>query len=120
MVIDKKLVAAQGRVIHTPGITNKDVEPAIVIDIHHHHTCAELELISKSCFGRNIFKLEIAFIKVKFIAALVGRKKDIGQSIIIDITDRHAAAIIKITVVKNIDGIVVLYMIDKIDPCISQ
>ena len=49
LIIDKKL-ATGFCPINIPGITYKNIEPAILIDIHHHHTGAPVFLINKACF----------------------------------------------------------------------
>src|SRR5439155_21997654 len=98
MVVDEQLVFTQRRIVHASRIANENIPPSIIINIDHHHTRAPLFFIAKSCLVRNIFAFKIAFVKVKFIAALVGSKKKFYKAIVIKITDTDYTAVVKTSV----------------------
>jgi len=56
-----------------------------------------------TCIFRDVFKLHIAFIKIKTILLHVSRKKNVLQSIIVDIADGYTTTIIKIAIGVNIE-----------------
>ena len=74
-----------------------DIEVTIAIDIGHCNPGWPYIPGSKTGFFGNILKLEIAFVEIKSIGGLAAAKKDIGQSVVIDIADGHAAAVVEIT-----------------------
>jgi hypothetical protein len=93
--------------VHIAGIAYEYIQPAIMVDISHHHTGTELWFIAEARFERDIIKHPVAFVQEKFIAALVGGKKNICQSIVIDIADTYSASVVKIPVIQDIDDVVV-------------
>ncbi len=113
-VIDIQL-ALRSYTIYVAGTTNINIEPAIVIDIYHYNSGTPILLVNKSRLLRNIFKLPITFVFIKLVGAHIGRKKNICESIIIDITNGYASAVIKIAVGKNIEVFCICYIIGKVN-----
>ena len=118
VVVDEQLVFSQRWIVHAPCIANINVEPSIVIDIRHYHTGTPLLFIAETCFVRNIFELEISFVKIKLITALVGGKKNVSKAVIVDIANRHSTAVVKISVVKNIQLFCVMHRVAETNDCI--
>jgi hypothetical protein len=103
VVIDEKLVPPQFRVKHIAGITDINIQPAVVVDINQYNTGTPLFFCRKTGSFRNIFKLKIPFVEVELVASLVGSKKNIRQPVIVEVADGNTAAIIKIPVIEHIE-----------------
>ena len=89
-------------VIDPSRITDVNIQPAIVIDIHHGHAGAPHTILPEPGFGSDILKFHPAFIQVYFIFPHITGKDHIGQAIIIDIAQSHPAAIIKIAKAETV------------------
>jgi hypothetical protein len=64
----------------------------------------------------DILELEVAFVQVQFVAALaVGRKIDIGETVVVNVTNGYASAIVVIQVVENAEGLPGLKIISELD-----
>ena len=95
------MVTFKGSVI--AQLADKDVQPAILIDICKGDSGrpAQQFLRIKKIVG--IRKFEIALVEIKLVSSEVGSKKQIRQSIIVEIAGSYAAAIVKIEVIKDIE-----------------
>src|SRR5687768_2722523 len=102
MIVDIKL-ALWNFGIHVTGVANIDIKPSVAVDVNHHHSGAPLLLFGYTRLVGDIFKLPISFIKVKFVAAHVCREENVGQSIVINVANGNASAIIEITVAEYIE-----------------
>jgi hypothetical protein len=81
---------------HVTGITDIDVQPAVVVYVYEDYTGAPHAVLHDAGSFCNVLKFEISFIDVELIFGLISRKENIWQAVIIDIPDGYAAAIIKI------------------------
>jgi hypothetical protein len=95
VVIDVKLVPAVA-VTHVTGIADVDIEPAVIVDIDENRAGTPHAILLEPRFGGDVFELEITFIEIEFIGAHVGRKEDVGETIVIDIADGDPAAVIEV------------------------
>jgi hypothetical protein len=59
--------------------------------------------------------LKIAFIQVQLIASLISSKKNICESVIVDITCGYATAIVEIAVLENIEFLGFLDIIPELN-----
>ena len=95
VVIDVQLVPAVA-VTHVTGIANVDIEPAVVVDVDENRAGTPHAILLEPGFGGDVFELEISFIKIEFVGAHVGRKEDVREAVVIDVSDGYAAAVIEI------------------------
>jgi hypothetical protein len=114
VVIDIEFVLSVA-VAHMAGITDIDVEPAVIIDIYHGDAGAPHAILSEAGFIGDILELEVAFVEVELIAAHVGGEEDIGESVVVDIADGYAAAVVKIAEEEAIVKSPVLYIVREVD-----
>src|SRR5579859_2157488 len=97
-------------------VADINVEPAVPIDIRHDHAGAPLLFGGgEACSCRDVFELPVAFVEVEFITPHVGGEKNVGESVVIDISDGYAAAVIEVAIAENIEVGFVLYIIGKVD-----
>ena len=101
-VINKKGIFLVTGKFFVPCITNINIQESITIHVCHYHARIPFIGLFDTRFFRNIFKLKIAFIQIQFIGSHVGSKENIGQTIVVNITNGNASAIIKITVIENV------------------
>ena len=111
--IEMRRVAVMVARVVIADCANIDVEKTVPIDIGHGDAGGPIGIAGYSGPGRDIFKNEIAFIKIEFVAALVGRQIDIGQTVIIDVPNRHTRSIVVIQVVEYAQRIPVDILVDK-------
>jgi hypothetical protein len=83
-------------VTHVTGIADVDIEPAVIVDIDENRAGTPHAILLEPRFGGDVFELEITFIEIEFIGAHVGRKEDVGETIVIDIADGDPAAVIEV------------------------
>jgi len=104
VAVDEELVFSEGAVVHMSRVADIDVEPAVAVDIGHYDTGAPLLFTSReSCLFRYILELKIAFIEIELVGAHIGSEEDVGQAVVIDVSDGYAAAIVEIPVGENIE-----------------
>jgi hypothetical protein len=114
VVIDIEFVASVA-VAHMAGVTDIDVEPAVVVDVYHGDPGAPHTILAEAGFVGDIFELEVALVEVQLIAAHIGGEEDIGEPVVVDIADGYAAAVVKIAEEEAIVQFAVLYIIHKVD-----
>jgi hypothetical protein len=95
--------------------TDINIEQAVGIDIGHGHAGFPVGLSLDACLDRHVFKLPVASVEVEFVAPLIGRKKQVGQAIIVDIAGSYASSIVKIEIIYNTQAVGILDLVDKLD-----
>ena len=78
VVVEEELITTLGRVEHVTGVTEIDIEPAVLIEIDEDDACGPLFFSAESGFIGNVFELEISFVQKKFIGTLIGREEYLG------------------------------------------
>ena len=59
--------------------------------------------------------MEMAFIEIELIVAHIGGQEDVGQSVVVDIADGYASAVVKIPVRKDVFLLVVHDRVGEVD-----
>jgi len=114
VVIDEH-VANRFAAFDITGIAHEDIQPAVVVDIDHNHASAPGVGVGYAGFICNVFEFEIAFVKIEFITTHIGREVNIGQSVVVDIADGTAGAVVKISVTENIELGGILRFVGEVD-----
>jgi hypothetical protein len=114
VVVDEELIAA------IPGFkiarfANVDIKPSIAIHISKGYACAPHARRFQSGFIGNVFEFKVALVQVEPVGLLVSTKKEIGQAIIINVTDAYATAVVKIPIGVNIESIVVHNIVGEVN-----
>ena len=76
--------------------------------------------ISEPRFFGNILKLPPTLVQVKFVRAHIGGKENLGQPIIVQITNGNATPIVEIAIAENIEVGGIGNIIFKMDPGIIE
>jgi hypothetical protein len=100
---------------HMSGVANIDVEPAVIIDVDECNAGAPHAILFQAGLCCDVFELEVAFVQIEFVIAHIGSEQYVGESIIIEIADGYAAAVVKVAEKKTIFRLVVDDAIVKID-----
>ncbi len=114
MVINIQLVFPVTR-RHMTGIADVDVEPSVVVDVDKSNAGAPHAILLQAGLRRDVFELEVAFVQVELAVAHIGSEQYVGESVIIEIADGYAAAVVEIAEKKAIFSLVVDDAIVKID-----
>ena len=100
-IINEKFISAMKTFVPA-HFTNINIQQPVSIYIGNSYTCFPITFSLYACFKRNIFKFEIPFIQVKFIAFPVRRKINIRKPVAVKISDRNTAPIIIVEIIKDI------------------
>ncbi len=129
-IIYKKLVARMLKIHMWPTVmifgyivangTYINIQQPIPIHIYHRNTSFPICLTFYASTSSNILKMKIALVQVKLIAFGIGSKKNIRQSIIIDITNCHPRTIIEIQIIQKAERILVNIWVYKTDTCLMR
>ena len=95
--VDEKLV---GRMLKA-GMAEVDVRPAVLVHIGHAHARTPATR-GNACLGGLVGKLEVALVQVQFAGCLVSRKKQVGESVVVEVGGCHATAVVEIIVFKDV------------------
>ena len=101
-------------VIDPTRITDINIQPAIIIDIHHGHAGTPHTILTESGLSRYILKTHPAFIQVQFILPHITGQNHIGQAIIIDIAQSYPSAIIKVAETETVVRFIINHGIGEI------
>ena len=97
------------------GIAYVDVQPAVSIDVGHTYTSRPGFAAIYPCLLGYVFELPIAFIEVEAILFHVGGKIDVDQTVVVDVTQGHTTPVVKIAVGVDVEIVVKMQLIDKIN-----
>jgi len=89
-VIDEEQVPSPGR-IPVRRAADINIHFAVAVDIHHGRAGAPAFLRGNAALLRDVFKPGIAFIEEETVVHHIAGEQDIGQPIVIDVPDGHAA-----------------------------
>jgi hypothetical protein len=98
-----------------PGVTDVDIEPAVVVDIYENDAGAPHAILFEACFVGDVFKFKIAFIEIELVAAHVGCEEDVWEAVIVDVSDGYAAAVVKVPEQEAVIQLAVFNIISKVD-----
>jgi len=98
------------------GITNINIEPAIVIYVNKHNAGTPHTILNNSRRRRDILKFEIAFVEVDLIIPHIGSKKNVGKAIIVQVTYSNSSSIIKVPKKKTVFKFTVRNAVIEINP----
>ncbi len=102
-VIDKQLVVSSGNVGIT-GLTNVNVTESIAVNVGECDAGTPDAGARYPCLVCNVFELKISSIEIKFIVGLIAGEVHVQQTIVIDIANGYAGAIVKITICVRIES----------------
>src|SRR6185312_114617 len=103
---DKKLVAEAGRIIVFAGMTDIDIQQTVAIDVGDADARAPGPVAGKVCLPGHILEPEIPFVEKQFIGTGIAGKKNVVESVAIEIGDPDARAVVEVLVAENIERIV--------------
>ena len=95
VVIDVKFVAPPA-VAHVAGIADVDIQPAVVVDVDEDCAGAPHAVLVEARLRGNVFKMEIAFIEIEFVASHVRREENIREAVVVDVADGNPAAVVEV------------------------
>src|SRR6266511_5034026 len=100
----------------TLNSTNINIQEPIAIYICHCNTSAPVGIARHTCFLRDVLKLKISFVQIEFVTTMIVCSKiNIGQSIIINVSDSHTSSIVVIEVIQNTESCMFFECIYKVD-----
>ena len=102
-----------GHIVGSTGQVN--VEPAVLVDINKCNTAVPLSIVKSHEISSNILKLKIPFVQIYPGRYLVAGKDDILESVIIEVSDPNACAVINIFKVHNVQRILIVDHVGKGD-----
>ena len=105
--------------LNTDNCTNINVQPAIAIDIGHHTAAVPAALAFNSGSGTYVFELEFPLIQIQLVRTLIGSKKQIGKTVVVDVTNRHAPAVVVVQIIQNANVLVWEQVVAKINPALA-
>jgi len=101
-----------------PGRTNVDIKPAIAVYIYEYNTRIPFVILYYPGLVTDIIKFKIAFIEIQFINPCIRGKKNIGKSIVINITNSYSTTVIKVSKKKTVIKPAIFYIILKAYSCV--
>jgi hypothetical protein len=114
MVIDIKFIIS-ALTFSVSGIAHINIKPAVVVDVRHNYACIPVAFAGNTRFFGYILKLPVPFIQVEGIAAHIGAKENVGQTVVIDIAYGNSGAIVEISIAENIKIARILYFVLEVD-----
>jgi hypothetical protein len=100
----KQVSSLQG--IALDGRADINIRPAVVIDIHYRDAAAPLPCPVNSGFFGDVVKFEVSPVQVQFIGYHIASEIDIGQAILVEISNPHTAPVINIGHIQGVYRIV--------------
>jgi len=117
LIIDVELVSPV-TVLHVAGVAYIDIQPAVVIDVHKHGACAPHAVLREARSGGDVLKFEISFIQVDPVLTHIGGEEDIRQTVVIEVADGYAAAIVEVAEQEAVVDLFVHHLIVEVDACV--
>src|SRR5690606_24691642 len=114
-VVDQEDISTSFLVDRVGGATHIDIEESVDVDIDHRYAGLRADLTRGTHPFGNIPVLTVAVVQIEFVAEQVGRKIDVDQAIVINISQRDAATVVEILVCKNIASFSLVVFIDEAD-----
>ena len=100
-VVDVQHVAAvHAEIVHA---RNVDIETTVAVDIGHRDAALPPDRIGDARAVGDVLEPEVAQVAVQPVGAQVRREIQIDQSITVDVAGRHAAAVVVVQVIDDVD-----------------
>jgi hypothetical protein len=97
------------------GGANKDIRPAVIVDIYHRYPTTPFPIASNPCYVGDIFENKIPLIQVKPVGYGIAGEIDIWKAILIKIANAYTATIVYIDQVKRVDTVIFYNLIIKVN-----
>ena len=97
-----------------------DIQKTISVYVCHGNSGGPICMTGHSCSLCNILEGEMPFVKVQFIASRIGSEIDVGQTVIIDITDDYTGPVIEIQVIQDAERVGVNIIINEGYTCLGS
>lgn len=105
VVDEEKVCTLGGSRPFGAGYRDVDIEKSVVIDVHHR--CAGGPGFRRDAsFRGDVLEAHVAFVEVQAAGHHVAREKEIDESIVIDVADSYACAVVDVNVSLNVQRIV--------------
>jgi hypothetical protein len=101
-----------------PGIADIDIEPSIVIDIYEYHACAPHAVLVEAGLVGDVLEVKVAFVEIKLIRSHVGGEEDVGETVVVDVPEADATAVVEVAEEETIIELTIFYIIFEMDACI--
>jgi hypothetical protein len=101
-------------------VADVDIEPAVAVDVGHDGAGAPHAILAEAGFCGDIFEVEAAFVEIEFVLTHVGGEEDIGESVVVDVADGYAAAIVEVAEEEAVGEFAVDYFVVEIDAGIVE
>src|SRR5262249_50839597 len=103
---DEELVAELHGIVVFPRMTYIDIQQTVSIDVGNADSRTPCTVAGQMRLFRRVFETEIPLVKEQFIGTGVAGKKDIVQSVAIQIGDADARTVVEVFVAEHVERIV--------------
>ena len=115
LLVDVQFVAAVVTLDIT-GVADVDVEPAVRIDVGHRHAGTPGGLSRYAGPLGHVLELHVPPVEEEAVIYPVTAQVDVGQSVVVDVTQGHAAAVVEVAVGVDVEVLVEVERIGEVDP----
>jgi len=86
-----------------------------VVDIHEHGAGAPHAVLFKTGMGGDVLELEVAFVEIKLVLSHIGGEEDVGETIVVEIANGYAAAVVEVPEEEAVVQLLVHHFIIEVD-----
>ena len=101
-IVDIQHIAAVNPQVAHPA--HEDVHVAVAVHVGHRDTSLPARRIGDARAHRDVLELIVSLVQVQMVGPEIRREVEVGQSVVVDVAYRNAAAVVVVQIVEDVEA----------------